>query len=274
MKYTKTVAVSAILSASLMALSACGTTKTLKGFDIDLAKKVGDELGVKVAFQEIVWEQKEIELSSKNIDLIWNGFTITEERQQALSFSIPYMVNKQVVVGKNSQTALSGSTAYKVAVEAGSAGSDAFDGDLLFKASQKIEVTSQIDALTEVLSGTSDLAIIDGVMAGYYLADSTSYGKSLKQLSDYENSSEYYGIGARKGEDALVAKINGALQSLYQTETTMAIASAYGLSAALVAPEAFTSYDSLSDHSSWDYIVSKGTLTIGYTVFAPIAYMA
>src|SRR5574344_889320 len=105
MKYTKTVAVSAILSASLMALSACGTTKTLKGFDIDLAKKVGDELGVKVAFQEIVWEQKEIELSSKNIDLIWNGFTITEERQQALSFSIPYMVNKQVVVGKNSQTA-------------------------------------------------------------------------------------------------------------------------------------------------------------------------
>jgi len=227
-----------------------------------------------VAFQEIVWEQKEIELSSKNIDLIWNGFTITEERQQALSFSIPYMVNKQVVVGKNSQTALSGSTAYKVAVEAGSAGSDAFDGDLLFKASQKIEVTSQIDALTEVLSGTSDLAIIDGVMAGYYLADSTSYGKSLKQLSDYENSSEYYGIGARKGEDALVAKINGALQSLYQTETTMAIASAYGLSAALVAPEAFTSYDSLSDHSSWDYIVSKGTLTIGYTVFAPIAYMA
>lgn len=274
MKYTKTVAVSAILSASLMALSACGTTKTLKGFDIDLAKKVGDELGVKVAFQEIVWEQKEIELSSKNIDLIWNGFTITEERKQNLAFSIPYMVNKQVVVAKKSVETLDSTASYKVAVEAGSAGSDAFDQDTRFAKSTKVEVTGQIMALTEVLSGTSDLAIIDGVMAGYYLSDTTSYGAKLKTLSGYDNSSEYYGVGARKGEDALVAKINEALQSVYENKKTRQIATQYGLGEALVAPSTFTSYDNVTDKTSWEYIVKKGSLTIGYTVFAPIAYLA
>lgn len=274
MKLTKTLLAVAILSSSVLALSACGKSKTLVGFDTDLAKKVGEELGISVSFQEIVWEQKEIELSSKNIDLIWNGFTITEERKQALSFSMPYMVNKQVVVSKNSQSELIGSTAYKVAVEAGSAGSDAFDGDLLFKNSTKIEVTSQIDALTEVLSGTSDLAIIDGVMAGYYLADSTSYGKSLKTLSNYENSSEYYGIGASKGDEAFIAKINEGLSKAYQDASTTKIAEKYGLSSALVAPTSYASYDSISDKSSWDYIVAKKSMTIGYTVFAPIAYMA
>src|SRR5574344_2565421 len=121
MKTSKTVAIAAFLTCALMGLSACGNGKTLIGFDTDLAKKVGEKLGVNVKFQEIVWEQKEIELSSKSIDLIWNGFTITEERKSALSFSIPYMVNKQVVVSKKSQSELMGSTAYKVAVEAGSA---------------------------------------------------------------------------------------------------------------------------------------------------------
>jgi polar amino acid transport system substrate-binding protein len=263
------------LFASLLSLgtASCSSGKSLTGFDIDLAKEVGKKLGVNVRFQEIVWEQKEIELSSKAIDLIWNGFTITEERKAALSFTIPYLENKQVVIGKNSFASIDATASYQVAVEAGSAGSDAFDADAAFAKSSKVEVTDQITALTEVLSGTSDLAIIDGVMAGYYLADSSSYGKSLKVVSDYQASSEYYGIGARKGEDALVSKLNEALKTSYDEGTTATIAKQYGLTSALVAPAAFTPSSEIQDTSSWDAIVKKGNLVIGYTVFAPIAYL-
>jgi polar amino acid transport system substrate-binding protein len=272
MKNQKTLTLCLFASLVSFGITGCSSSKELVGFDIELANAVGKNLGVGIQFQEIVWEQKEIELSSKAIDLIWNGFTITEERRAALSFTIPYLENKQVVIAKNSFASIDGAASYKVAVEAGSAGSDAFDKDIAFKNSSKVEVTDQITALTEVLSGTSDLAIIDGVMAGYYLADSSSYGKSLKVVSDYQASSESYGIGARKGEDALVSKLNGALKTVYAEGTTATIAKKYGLTDALVTPESFADYSTIQDKSSWEAIQKKGNLVIGYTIFAPIAY--
>ena len=72
----------------------------LVGFETEFAKAVCKVLGVKAKFQEINWDSKETELASKNIDCIWNGMTITEERQENMCISIPYMQNKQVKVVK------------------------------------------------------------------------------------------------------------------------------------------------------------------------------
>ena len=72
----------------------------LTGFETEFAKAVCEKLGVKAVFQEISWNAKETELQAKNIDCIWNGLTITEERTAAMSITIPYMRNKQVLVVK------------------------------------------------------------------------------------------------------------------------------------------------------------------------------
>ena len=72
----------------------------LVGFETEFAKAVCAKLGVEPVFQEISWTAKETELAAKNIDCIWNGMTITPERQDAMSISIPYMQNKQVKVVK------------------------------------------------------------------------------------------------------------------------------------------------------------------------------
>ena len=72
----------------------------LVGFETEFAKAVCAELGVEAEFQVINWNSKETELASKNIDCIWNGMTITEERAANMSLSIPYMQNKQVKVVK------------------------------------------------------------------------------------------------------------------------------------------------------------------------------
>ena len=72
----------------------------LVGFETEFAKAVCKELGVEPVFQEISWAAKETELAAKNIDCIWNGMTITEERIANMSISIPYMQNKQVKVIK------------------------------------------------------------------------------------------------------------------------------------------------------------------------------
>ena len=68
------------------------------GFDVDLAKEVGQRLDKEVIFQPIDWSMKESELNSGNIDFIWNGYTITEERKEKVDFSEAYLNNKQVIV--------------------------------------------------------------------------------------------------------------------------------------------------------------------------------
>jgi ABC-type amino acid transport substrate-binding protein len=70
----------------------------LIGFDIELAKAVAQKLEIAVKFQEISWSAKEALLDAKTIDCIWNGMTITEERQEMMEVSIPYMNNKQVAI--------------------------------------------------------------------------------------------------------------------------------------------------------------------------------
>ena len=72
----------------------------LVGFETEFAEAVCAELGIRVKFQEIDWDAKETELAAKNIDCIWNGMTITEERATNMSITIPYMNNKQVMVVK------------------------------------------------------------------------------------------------------------------------------------------------------------------------------
>ena len=68
------------------------------GFDADMARLVAKKLGVEVSFVEIDWDNKIMELNSKNIDVVWNGMTLTDEVVAAMECSNAYCNNAQVVV--------------------------------------------------------------------------------------------------------------------------------------------------------------------------------
>jgi polar amino acid transport system substrate-binding protein len=70
----------------------------LIGFDTEFAQAVCAELGVEPVFQVINWDMKETELKAKNIDCIWNGLTVTEDRKENMDFTTSYLVNKQCIV--------------------------------------------------------------------------------------------------------------------------------------------------------------------------------
>ena len=70
----------------------------LVGFDVELAEAVAKKLNKKIKFQPINWSMKETELDSGNIDLIWNGYSITDERKEKVEFSKAYLNNTQVIV--------------------------------------------------------------------------------------------------------------------------------------------------------------------------------
>ena len=68
------------------------------GFDADMARIVAEKLGVEIKFVEIDWDSKIMELDSKNIDVVWNGMTLTNEVKAAMECSNAYCNNAQVVV--------------------------------------------------------------------------------------------------------------------------------------------------------------------------------
>ena len=70
------------------------------GFDIDLAKEAARRLGVKAEFKPIDWTKKKEEITSGNVDMLWNGCDITPERKEYMIFSKPYMDSRQVLIVK------------------------------------------------------------------------------------------------------------------------------------------------------------------------------
>lgn len=68
------------------------------GFDADMAKLAAEKLGVEVQFVEIDWDNKIMELDSKNIDVVWNGMTLTDEVTSSMECTNAYCNNAQVVV--------------------------------------------------------------------------------------------------------------------------------------------------------------------------------
>ncbi len=283
MKKLLTLIVTVLMTVSaVFGLTACKKSN-LTGFDIELAREVvaylneENDTNVKIEFQEIDWDSKEALLENGTIDLVWNGMTITPARAAEMCVSVPYLYNKQVAVvraadvSKYSNASLTNLLSFATATfgaEAGSAGESCVN--TIFPLSNYISSKSQLDALTSLDNGNIDVAVIDSVMAGYYTSQGT-YKDKLVVLDGLVLATESYGIAAKKGNLALVSKINDALIALRTTKYAE-VAEDFGLTGSMaLTAETVNLYKGATDNS-WNEVVSSGKLVIGYTVFAPIAY--
>ncbi|MBQ8525383.1 MAG: transporter substrate-binding domain-containing protein [Clostridia bacterium] len=205
------------------------------GFDTEYAEAVCAELGVDPEFVEINWDTKEIELDAKNIDCIWNGFTITEERKQNIEFTKPYITNKQVVVIKaenaEKYTDTASLSSANLVAEIESAGEGAIADDENLKNANYVAVAKQTDGLLEVKSGTADAVVLDYTLASAMVGEGTDYA-DLMIIDGLDLQVEEYGIGFRKGSDA-AAKVDEITAKLLADGTLDEIAAKYELSAIL-----------------------------------------
>ncbi len=185
------------------------------GFDIDLAKKMEEKLGVTFKFQPIDWTLKETELESKNIDMIWNGYSVTEERKEKVLFSDPYMKNRILILVKNDSGITSKKDlAGKIACTQDQSSSlDALNKDeIASKLSEIITYASFNDVFNDLNTGRSDAAIIDETMGLYYI--STSGDTDKYNVLEEDLGSEDYAVGFRKDDAEFVEKFNKALKEL------------------------------------------------------------
>ncbi len=212
-------------------------TGKLVGFETEFATAVCEKLGLTPKFQEIDWGSKEIELQAKSIDCIWNGMTITPERQANMSISAPYMSNEQVIIVKSEFADAyteAGSLKGKIVVaEAGSAGEELATGDAFFADCEFTSVDTMAKAIMEVAAGTADACVVDYITALGMIGEGTDY-EDLVKVNGVEFAKEEYGIAFRKGSD-ITEKVNAVIAELYADGKIADIAEWYSLESQIIA---------------------------------------
>ncbi|EGD45918.1 extracellular solute-binding protein family 3 [Ruminiclostridium papyrosolvens DSM 2782] len=184
------------------------------GYDIDLAKEVAARLGVKLKIQPINWDSKDQELNTGNIDCIWNGFSINEERKANILFSDPYMKNNQVVVvaADSKFKTLADLKGKSVSLQAQSSAADAIDKNTDFKKSLKdvVELKDNTLCLMDLKTGNTDGVVMDEIVARYQIKmNSEKY-----RILDESLAAEEYGVGFRKADVQLMTKVNDTLKTM------------------------------------------------------------
>ncbi len=204
----------------------------LIGFETEFATAVCEKLGVEPKFQVIEWEQKENELKSGTIDCIWNGLTVNDERKENMAFSTAYISNRQVAVIRKADaekypTAESMEGA-KMIAENGSAGEAAIKAEATLSKNPYIAAAAQKDALLEIVAGTSDVAVLDYIMAKAVINDDSDY-RELMIVEDIKLTPEEYAIGFRLEDKELLAEVNKIIDGLVADGTMANIAAKYDL---------------------------------------------
>lgn len=197
------------------------------GFDTELSMIICEKLGVEPEFVEINWDTKEVELNAKSIDCIWNGLTITAERQENMEITKPYVKNAQVVLMKEGSiyegtASLIGKT---VVAEQGSAGESTITDDENLAQAIYVPKAVQTDCLLEVKAGTADAAVLDLTLTKTMTGAGTNYEDLviMDRLAE-----ENYGVAFRKGSDICEA-VNTIFDELVADGTMEALADKYGL---------------------------------------------
>lgn len=184
------------------------------GFDVDVAKAVAQKLGVELVLQPIDWNAKEQELSTKNIDCIWNGMSVNEERKKNMTLSAAYMDNNMALVVRSNSgiTKLENMKGKSLALQAGSSAMDALNSKADFKSSLKevVELKDNVQALMNLETKAVDAVLMDDVVARYYIATNKKDFTILTETL----ATEEYAVGFRKGDESLRVAVEDALKEL------------------------------------------------------------
>jgi len=181
------------------------------GFDIDVAAEVCSRLGVTLETYGVNWDTKEVDLDAGTIDCVWNGLSVSEERQKVMLMSEPYMKNKMVFV-VNSDSDISSLDDLKgktVTVQNGSTAQETLAAADIASDITVSELATNVEALNQLELGMCDAAFLDSVVADYEI----NSGRAFKVLDEglYE---EDYAIGFRLGDKALCDKGNEILREM------------------------------------------------------------
>jgi len=185
--------------------------KEYQGFDMDLIRAIGKEMGYTVEIQNIGFDGLIPALQAKNIDVIISGMTITDERKQNVLFSDPYYQSGLTMVVRDNETAIQkfqDLKGHKVAVQIGT--TSAAEVKKIEGVEVK-ELNTPADCFMELKANGVDAVVNDRPVNDYYITKTGATG--VKALPE-RLTAEDYGIAIGKDNTELQKKVNDALKKL------------------------------------------------------------
>lgn len=193
------------------------------GFDIDLARAVAEEMGMEVEFRAVDWDGVILSLKKGDIDLIWNGLTVTPEREEEINFTSPYLANKQVlIVAKESDIEDKGDLEGGVlGIQMGSSSEKALeaDGDFNDSLADVRKYGNNTEALMDLASGRVDVVLVDEIVGRYYMSLREGQYRVLPEFLEKED----YAVGVRKEDEEFLEKLEEALNKVKNSEIGVSI---------------------------------------------------
>ena len=242
-------------------------TGQLVGYDVDIARAVGDKLGVRVEFVETPWDSIFAALEADRFDVVANEVTITPERQAKYDLSQPYSVGEGVIVTRADDTSITTLADLKGKVAAENATSNW--SEIARAAGARVEAVEGFTQAIKLLNqGRVDVVVNDSIAVYAYLAETDD--TSVKIAGTVGEKSEQ-GFAARK-DSGLLPELNTALDELRADGTLAAISQKYLKTNASGAPadRAATARSTwrLIDDNLWPLAKAALTMTIPLTIIS------
>jgi len=207
--------------------------KTVVGFDADLAKALGQVLGLNVTLQNAPFGTIIEGVKSGKFDLGVSSFTINPDRMKQVDMVSYYSAGTSWAVPQGNPMGITPDNACgkKIAVQ-----KDTVQQDDITKRSKKctdagkpaitIEpYTLQSDVTSAVVTGKDDAELADSPVIAYAVKQTN--GK-LQQVGDIYDSAPY-GIVVPKNQGDYAKAVQGAVQKLIDSGTYQSILSKWGV---------------------------------------------
>ncbi|QSZ66434.1 transporter substrate-binding domain-containing protein [Methanofollis aquaemaris] len=185
------------------------------GFDTESMEWIAKDQGFKVEFRQIAFDSLVTSLEGKNIDIIYSGMTITPDREEKVNFTHPYwQVNQTVIIKTDSSLTMDDVMAGKATVgtQRGTTAGIWMDEHLVANGTMPKENVKHYDtislAVTDLENGNIDAVMFDSTVINDVMA-----GKNLEKIGSIDTH-EYFGIGVRKSDTALLNSLNEGLDKL------------------------------------------------------------
>lgn len=185
------------------------------GFEVDLAKRMAKEMGVKLKIVNIPFDGIIGGLLSDKFDMIISGMTITQTRNLKVNFSDPYLViGQSILVTKETKKQIKtfkdlDRENFIIATKTGVTGE--LVARKLFKKAKIITFDTESDAVNEVSSGKANAFIYDQPYNVLYMAK-----KQNSQLVHLDKPVTYepLGIAIKKGDPDMLNWLNAFIRQI------------------------------------------------------------
>lgn len=195
------------------------TSNKIEGFDIDIAQRIANDLGVRLVVRDMGFEELIGSVKVGTVDMVIAGMTITPERNLSVTFSNPYFnADQAIVVAKddNNITGPSDLNGKRIAVNLETTGdywvTDNVHGASVSRFPFAYEVFLALD------SGIVDAVVIDKPVADSYAA----HDSNIKVVYTIATG-EHYGIAMRSGNTDFIDFVNSELAAMQSDGTIQSL---------------------------------------------------